>query len=155
VSRARAWLLVVAGVWLTACSSGAKTIPLAQYVKKADAICAGADTKVNNLTEPNIPDNPTPADLTKLADFFDQTMAIARSTVQQLRALGTPDKLRDEARNWVANLSEGVTAVQHSGQEIRAGNLRVLQTLPTQLGRIERHANALAQRLGMKDCVNA
>lgn len=92
-------------------SSSSKTVPKAEIIREGDAICRKAIKQVTAAPPTLDPTHATPAQIKTVAPFFRQVAASTQSSVNQIAALGKPDKdaaLLDQA------LAEGRTAAANS-----------------------------------------
>jgi hypothetical protein len=95
--------VVLAAATLAACgSSSKKTIPKAQLISKGDAICTRLEAGIG--PGPNInPAKATPAQLKSLAPFLTKNANVVKAEVDQVGALGTPDKDAAEFKQILAD----------------------------------------------------
>jgi hypothetical protein len=129
---------------LASCGSSAN----ANFLAKADAICAAANAKVVAL----VPAKTLQEDVT----FVKQSLKIALSTVNQLSRLKPPsDKQKDfEAAVGVeeneVQIEEGVLA------DVELGNVRSADALSVQLSEVGKPVGPDFRKIGLHECaVNA
>ena len=130
--------VAVAALALAGCGGGG----LSERVPQADAICADANTKLNDLGSPS-----TPAELRKLMKKARPTLEHA---IDDLEALKPPDSLESKAEEWNGKNDQLLEKYDELSKET---NLAQLQKKAQELAQLNDETNAYARaRLGLHDC---
>ena len=92
-------------VLLTACSSEVEALPKAEFLERAEAVCSGANERLEAEPEPTGPAQVEP--------YFDALVAIADDTATDLERLAAPQPDAEELdRIFLGPLRGQVDAVQ-------------------------------------------
>ncbi|MFP5218602.1 MAG: hypothetical protein ACLGIG_02535 [Actinomycetes bacterium] len=126
MSRTRTHVLAAAGVLavgLTACSSGPSK---EDYVSSAEQICADANTALEDLPEPQSPD--------QLTDVLEEGISVADGAVDELEGLETPsDDGQRIDEMFLEPLRGQVEAIREFAPEVEeaaaSGDLEALSNL--------------------------
>ncbi|HWH30935.1 MAG TPA: hypothetical protein VNU26_18590 [Mycobacteriales bacterium] len=147
-SRSRVLAAAAAGaltVGLTACSSGPSK---EDYVSSAEQICADANSELEELGEPESPD--------QLSDFLDEGIAIGDDAVEELENLEKPEGDADELdRIFLEPVRGQVDAIRELAPQLEEAvaneDLEALSELEEQQGP-EADLDAMRD-YGFDDCV--
>jgi hypothetical protein len=140
--------LLLGALTLAACgSSGTKTVPKAQIISKGDAICTRLEATAQPPPKVD-PSKATGAKLKSLAPFLTKNADIIHSAVQQVGALGKPDK---DASLFNVVLAEGRSAESHlraAAAAAAAGNRTAFLAAFASLRNAPQHG----KQFGFKKC---
>jgi hypothetical protein len=118
-----------------------------EYVRAADAICAGYDRRLARLGDPR--------DLVELARLADRVLPIARAAMRRLRALRPPDELAPHVRRWLERNDRNLRTIEQLRAAARAGDETRVQELASAGADNEAEADRLARELGLRECAKA
>ena len=138
-------LVVVAVLALAGCGGGGGgRLSADDYRSKADAICADANKKLNNLGNPS-----TPGELRSLMRKARPTL---KNAIDDLEALEPPASLESKVDEWN---SKNDRLLQMYDELSKEKNLVKLQRKAEELGRLNDEANRYARtQLGLTDCAS-
>lgn len=152
------WILIVvagiAAIVLASCgssSSSSKTLPKAQFISNADAICA-RELKTVSAPAPNFnPSTASAAQIKSAAPFLRQQATAVHNTVNQVAALGKPDTDQALLQRLLADgRTSAVELSAAAGAAAKGDKQAVLTTLSK-----TPDDNALAKRFGFKVCARS
>jgi hypothetical protein len=148
--RAASPLAALAALVLAACSGGDGgdgRLSREEYVRRADAICLEYDGRLAALGDAG--------SIGEVAELADEALPIAREGVAELRALRPPAELEREVSRWLDRNEESVANIEALAEAARSGDVTRVQVAARTAARNEREADALAKRLGLRDCARA
>jgi hypothetical protein len=99
-------LVLMAALGACGSSGGSKGLSKAEFVTKAEAICAAGNAKIAKISDSFKGKNPS-IEQFKSA-YTDQLIPVFRSEIDDLRALLAPDADRDTIKKMLDTLSKGV-----------------------------------------------
>jgi hypothetical protein len=147
--------MAIAGA-LSACGSSSKTISKADFIKRADAICASGNQRIRALPQPNLnPSKVTTAQLPQLASFLGQFLMVLQSEYDQIVALPSPSSDKSTIDQALASVKQSIGVFAQMRQRAMAGDVAGFKTLFAQEngpGSANNRANALAKQFGLKVC---
>ena len=134
---------------LAACSRGGSDERLSreEYVKRADAICAAYERRLERLRRPE--------NVAELGRLADEALPIAREGVRKLRALKPPEELRRDVAEWLRRNDRNVLMIEALGDAARAGETTRVREIASDAADNERAADALAKNLGLRACARS
>ena len=133
---------------VAACSGGGDDrLSAAEYVRRADEVCATYDRRLEEL--------PRPEDLADLADLADRALPIAEEGVRELRKLEPPKELERPVNEWLERNDANVEKIEELREAARAGDEQRVQILGSEARKNEEEADALARRIGLRTCAEA
>jgi cysteine sulfinate desulfinase/cysteine desulfurase-like protein len=115
-----------------------------EFLRRADAICADYDARLARLGNP--------ASIAELGRLAARALPIAREGVAKLRALEPPEELARDVERWLARNDENVSRIAAIGEAAQADDATRVQEIASAATANERRADALARRLGLRDC---
>jgi hypothetical protein len=138
------------------CGSSSKTIAKADFIKRADAICAASNQQTNVIPFPNVdPTKATKAQLPQIAAALNKLSAAQRAEAAKLKALPDPDRDAALFHRALAGFEQQIAQVATAGQAASSGNAsafhaaaRTLNSPPP--GAAQARANA--KQFGLKVC---
>ena len=116
----------------------------AEYVRRADAICAEYDRRLESL--------PDPENVAGIADVAAEALPIAREGARKLRALRPPEDVEPTVQRWLARNDENIERMEELRDAARAGDTTKVQRIASAAVENERRADALARRIGLQQC---
>ena len=139
-------LLAVAALALAGCggSSSGGRLSEAEFVKKADAVCAKYKKKINAL--------PQPSSLSGVAGYAQKAIDLTKQGRAELRALKPPSDLADTNAKWLANLDQTLVLAGELRDAAKQKDLAKVRTLAERGNRLDKQGNRLAAQMGMKAC---
>jgi len=138
---------VVAGALaLAGCgeSKGADRLSKEDYVKRADAVCAAFDHRLEELPEPKT--------IEQVVTLADQAKPVAEDGLAELRKLRPPTELQEDVDAWLALNQENVDAIDDLREAAAASDEAGAQAVSKRAVENERKADALAKRIGLEEC---
>ncbi len=116
----------------------------AEYVRRADAVCAEYDRRLARL--------PKPRNVEALVDVVDEALPIAREGIAKLRALEPPADLEPAVERWLERNDENVERMEMLRDAAGEGNRLRVQRIASAAAENEREADELARQIGLRDC---
>ncbi len=116
----------------------------AEYVRRADAICAEYDRRLESL--------PDPENVAGIGDVIAEALPIAREGARELRALRPPEAVEPTVQRWLARNDENIDRMEELRDAARAGDTTEVQRIASAAVENERRADALARRVGLQEC---
>ena len=138
---------VVAGALaLAGCgeSKGADRLSKEDYVKRADAVCAAFDHRLEELSEPKT--------IEQVVTLADQAKPVAEDGLAELRKLRPPTELQEDVDAWLALNQENADAIDDLREAAAASDEAGAQAVSKRAVENERKADALAKRIGLEEC---
>jgi hypothetical protein len=126
------------------CGGGGGRLSKADYAKKADAICAKYNQKINALG--------TPKSLADIGPFADKALALERKGNQELRDLEPPKDEEKTAGRWTALNDSVAGAVADLSAAAKKNDRAAIQAALRRGQAANKQANVLAKQLGAKVC---
>jgi hypothetical protein len=126
--------------------SGESGVTKADFIAKADALCAGASKKFGALTEPATPEEAGP--------FLTDAIAINESLFADLSALEAPAGDNGEVDLVLGGLKKLTGQMKTLLASIEAQDAQAIQTNYDQLGTVTDEANAAAVEYGLVTCAS-
>jgi len=152
---ARTGPILLACVALGACGGGGagRTVAKADLIAKADAICSEQNRQINAVPSPTGSlANISQTQLSAAASYFDRTLAIARGHLDQIQALGRPDRDQGLYRQALAQEQVALNGVSRASRAAHAGDVAGFMKALADAGHGASAARDLAQRFGFRVC---
>ena len=114
--RSRALLVAPLGALTLAACGGSGPLTMSQFISEANNICTSSSASSGAVPQPSVSSSlisPAKSDLPTIASFLSKQVTILQSTVNRLKALGTPPSKQTV---W----SQGLAAIQKSVDDARA-----------------------------------
>ena len=133
---------LAAAAALAGCGSSAPT--KAEFVKKADAICA--------QTNKAHPPKPEPKSLKDAAGMQAEEIAIRRDLDKRLKGLDVPDKLKKDFAAYNAGTTRVLATFAKGEAAAKAGNRSEYEAALTQVNQAAVERENAAKKLGFRVC---
>lgn len=118
-----------------------------EYVRRADAICADYDRRLDDL--------PDPEDVGEVAELAEEAFPIVQEGIRKLRELRPPQELGPQVEAWL-RLNDANARSIHSLEEAAGdGDVRRVQEIASEAAENERRADELAKELGLEECAKS
>jgi hypothetical protein len=141
--RLLALAVLIAGL-LAGCGGGSGRLSKAEYVKRADAICAKYNAKLKALARPT--------SIGALPDYVDKALPLARRGDDELRSLKPPKDEEQTAKEWLDQNDSVVGSMERLRDAAKKGDRAGIQTALNEATSANQTANRLARRLGLRVC---
>lgn len=125
-------------------SKGADRLSKEDYVKRADAVCAAFDHRLDELPEPKT--------IEEVVTLADKAKPIAERGLAELRKLRPPTDLQEDVDAWLALNQANVDAIDDLRKAAAASDEGAAQAVSKGAVENERKADALAKRIGLEEC---
>jgi len=145
-------LLAVAAVALVAsgCGSKDKRLTKGEFIKRANAICARYEKRVQKQMA-GIP----PGDEAQLASSIEKVLPVIREGNDELRTLKPPAGLQGHYDRWMKIADAEVAAASKLQSALRKGDLKTIQSAFAELRTKDVDQDRLARReLGLNGCAS-
>jgi len=129
-------------------AGGGESLTKAEWIERADAICADAQERIQGLGDPG-------ADLSKLADLTSDAKQILEDEVAAIRDLGAPEGDEDEVEAMLGQVEKGAGASDALIDAATAGDIEKLQEITagdSEFSKASAEADRLASEYGLKEC---
>lgn len=133
----RGLLVAVAMTLVGACGDDKKVLKKADYIKKADAICAASDKKAKALGDPK--------NEQEMVALFPELAAISIKSIEDVEALGEPDSEAAKVKKMLSGYKALFETVA------KAKSFDVVKENGTRAGDLSKIATAY----GFKECGGA
>ncbi len=137
-------LPVATALVLSSTGCGDEPLSKAEYVKQADAICKDYAARQKKLGEPK-----SVKDIERLAD---ETKPLVQEQLKELRALEAPDEVKDDANAAYDLLDQQVPKIDQLVAAAKKNDVKGIQKIATEAGKLDDQANAKAKAIGLKVC---
>lgn len=125
-------------------SKGADRLSKEDYLKRADAVCAAFDHRLDELAEPKT--------IEGVVTLADAAKPIAERGLTELRKLRPPTDLQEDVDAWLALNQANVDAIDDLRKAAVASDEAAAQAVSKSAVENERKADALAKRIGLEEC---
>jgi hypothetical protein len=116
----------------------------ADYIRRADEICAEYDRRLDALAEPK-----TVRDVGRLAE---EAFPIAQDGISKLRELRPPKELSRQVTAWLRLNDANVRHIHRLEEAAEDGDTRRVQQIASEAADNEERADALAKEIGLVEC---
>jgi hypothetical protein len=151
---ARGLVFAVAALALVAggcgSNSGSKRLSKAEFVSRADAICAKYEKRVQSRMA-GVP----PGDQKQLASSIEKVLPVIRKGNDELRSLKPPESLQARFDRWMGIADAEVTAAQKLQDALNKNDLGTIQAAFQELQTKDATQDRIArQDLGLTGCAS-
>jgi hypothetical protein len=150
--RAVSLLLALSALALVAggCGSKSKRLTKAEFVKRANAICATYEQRVQRRMA-GIP----PGDEKQLASSIEKVLPVIRDGNDELRSLKPPEDLQGHYDRWMRIADAEVAAASKLQDALHKGDRQAIQAAFAELQTKDVDQDRLArQELGLNGCAS-
>lgn len=144
--RSRALLVAPLSVLtLAACGGGSGALTMSQFVSEANNICTSSAASSGAVPQPSVSSSiisPNKSDLPAIASFLSTQVTILQSTVNRLKALGTPPSKQSVWSQAVVAIQKSVDDARSAQSAAQAGDIAAYTTA---LGRVVEDGPAIDQ----------
>lgn len=133
---------------LASCGGSSGSLTMAQFISEANNICTSSAASSAAVPQPSVSSSiasPSKGDLPKIASFLSKQVTILQSSVDRLKALGTPPSKSTVWSQAVAAIQKSVDDAKAAQSEAAAGNSAGYETA---LGRVVEDGNGIDQTFG-------
>jgi len=126
--------------------AGAAPLDASSYRARADAVCAGANARMERV--------PVPRSEQGIRAWMAEAVPVYTRSVARLRGLAPPRALRARHRAWTGVLAQRVRLVRRLQLDIAGGApaAAAVQAAAPRLERLRLKARARARQLGLRAC---
>ncbi|HLM37782.1 MAG TPA: hypothetical protein VK287_08385 [Gaiellaceae bacterium] len=150
--RALAWLLALSALPLVAggCGSTDKRLTKAEFVERANAICARYEQRVQNRMA-GIP----AGNEKQLASSIEKVLPVIREGNDELRSLKPPESLQGHYDRWMRIADAEVAAASKLQNALRTSDRKTIQSAFAELQTRDVDQDRLARKeLGLNGCAS-
>jgi hypothetical protein len=119
----------------------------AQYLARADRICAGVNKQLRDL---GTPQNPA-----QFQSFAEEAVPLLHDGLRRLRALKAPSEIAGRVGELYRELAKGADLIRRAGLAGKAGDAAQLQQIATEAAGIAADTGREANAIGLKSCGRA
>jgi hypothetical protein len=141
---ARAAIAAATFLFLLSGCGGSDRLSRDDYAKKADAVCAKYNRRIQALRQPRT--------VSGISAFTAEAIPIARRGDDELRTLEPPQGDEETAKRWLAANEEVVAAITRLGTAARRGDRAGIRKALREGTRANGRAKRLARKLGLRVC---
>lgn len=134
-------------LFVAACGGGGEVMK-ADYVREANAVCRDAAERVDALEVPG----DRVADVSKAATAV---VKVQRAALERIRDIEAPEQDRPEIAKWIALVDQTVDQAEVSAKSQADGDFTRAMTANVNGAELNRRADELARRYGLRPCVQA
>jgi hypothetical protein len=145
VTLAAATLPVLAGCGGSGDAAPTTTsLSRADYLARADAICARVDAKIRAI--------PAPRSVTQLIGIADKNLAYTEPAVRRLRALTAPADFAPQAREVVDGLAHQIALIRRLREAAASNDVHAIDEIGVEGKQASAKLGTAASAAGFKDC---
>lgn len=141
-------LLLASGVALAACGGSSQPLTQAQFAALANTICKQGAASSAAVPQPRVSSSlisPASSDLPAIGTYLSKEVASLQSTLNQLKALGTPPSKQSA---WTQSLAALQQSVNDAMAAQSAAGARNLDRYEQALGRVVQDGGSIDQAFG-------
>lgn len=141
-------LLFAALIALVSCGGSSQTLTQAQFVALANTVCKQGTASSAAVPQPSVSSSmisPASSDLPAIATYLSKEVASLQSTLNQLRAMGTPPSKQAAWSQSLAAVQQSVTDATSAQTAAAARNLSGYEQA---LGRVVQDGSTIDQAFG-------
>jgi hypothetical protein len=128
----------------TEAASSAEAIPIAQWIKQADAICQQTDERVGALEQPR--------DVEDFGRLANEVQALVAAELEQLRELAPPQEIAEDVEEMLSLQELEVDAFDEVEEAASTGDQATLESALEESEQPGNEANQIAESLGLEEC---
>ena len=126
---------------------GEERLSRAEYIRRADEICAEYDRRLDALAKPK--------DVRDVARLAEDAFPIAQEGIAKLRELRPPAELSRQVTAWLRLNDENARSMHRLEEAAASGDTVRVQQVASDAADTERRADELAKKIGLKDCAKS
>jgi hypothetical protein len=115
-----------------------------QLVEEADATCADFDQRIEEIDEPESPED--------IEGYVQEIRPIVEEGTDELDALQPPEELEDEYDQWIQETRSAIDMLDELEEAAASGDEQRIQEVLQGAGEGGEEADRLAQELGFQEC---
>ena len=146
--RSRALLVAPLSVLALAACGGSGSLTMSEFISEANNICTSGSASAGAVPQPSVSSSlisPTKNDLPTIASFLSKQVAVLQSTVDRLKALGTPPSKQTAWSQALVAIQKSVDDVKSTQSAAQAGDIG---TYTTALARVVEDGPGIDQTFG-------
>jgi hypothetical protein len=115
-----------------------------ELVEEADATCADFDQRIEEVDEPESPED--------IERYVQEIRPIVEEGTDELDALEPPEDLEDEYDRWIEETRSAIESFDELEEAAASGDEQRIQEVLRDVGEGGDEADQLAQELGFQEC---
>jgi hypothetical protein len=144
----RALLVATLSVLTLAACGSSGSLTMSQFISEANNICTSSSASSAAVPQPSVASSlisPTKTDLPAISSFLSKQVVILQSTVDRLKALGTPPSKPAVWSQALATIQKSVDDARSTQSAAQAGDIA---SYTTALGRVVEDGPGIDQTFG-------
>ena len=144
----RALLVAPLGALTLAACGGSGSLTMSQFISEANNICTSSSASSAAVPQPSLSSSlisPSKNDLPSISTFLSTQVTILQSTVNRLKAMGTPPSKQTVWTQGLAAIQKSVDDAKATQSAAQAGDIGAYTTA---LGRVVEDGPAIDQTFG-------
>jgi hypothetical protein len=143
---ARIALVAAAGAAILA-SCGSSRLSHAEYVQRANAICADYDAQVKKVKKPGT--------VSEIESYARRVLKLYRSALARLEALQPPQDDEATVQTWLATDRRIARDVEAIAAAAKSRRIPAIQTATERAASDNKNSDRIARQLGLTECVGS
>jgi len=115
-----------------------------ELVEEADATCADFDQRIEEIDEPESPED--------IEGYVQEIRPIVEEGTDELDALQPPEELEDDYDQWIQETRSAIDMLDELEEAAASGDEQRIQEVLQGAGEGGEEADRLAQELGFQEC---
>jgi len=138
-----AFLTGAMGLAAAGCGGGDR-LTREELVEEADATCADFDQRIEEIDEPESPED--------IEGYVQEIRPIVEEGTDELDALQPPEELEDDYDQWIQETRSAIDMLDELEEAAASGDEQRIQEVLQGAGEGGEEADRLAQELGFQEC---
>jgi hypothetical protein len=134
----------VAALVLAAACGGDDGLSREEFVSEADAICQEFEQRVDDVEQPQSPDD--------VERYVDEVRPVIEDGLNELEGLQPPEELEEQWNELVASNDEGLEALDDLRQAAANGDVERIQEISEEASRRDDESDRIAREIGLQEC---
>jgi hypothetical protein len=139
-----AFLTGAMGLAAAGCGGGDDRLTSEELVEQADATCADFDQRIEEVDEPESPED--------IERYVQEIRPIVEEGTDELAELQPPEELEDEYDQWIQETRSAIDMFDELEEAAASGDEERIQEVLQSAGEGGEDADRLAQELGFQEC---
>jgi hypothetical protein len=139
-----AFLTGAMGLAAAGCGGGDDRLTREELVEEADATCADFDQRIEEVGEPESPED--------IERYVQEIRPIVEEGTDELDALQPPEELEDDYDQWIQETRSAIDMLDELEEAAASGDEQRIQEVLQAAGEGGEEADRLAQELGFQEC---